>query len=45
MKAARSFFGLSLEAWTDLVLLVLEEHIVRQVLAAIYAAGTFDKSG
>lgn len=45
MKEAKTFFGLSLEAPTDIVMLVLEEHIVRQVLAAIYAAGRFDKPG
>ena len=45
MKEAKTFFGLSLEAPTDIVMLVLEEHIVRQVLAAIYAAGKFDQPG
>ena len=45
MKEAKTFFGLSLEAPTDIVMFVLEEHIVRQVLAAIYAAGRFDKPG
>jgi nitrogen regulatory protein P-II 1 len=35
MREAKTFFGLSLEAPTDIIMFVLEEHIVRQVLAAI----------
>lgn len=45
MREAKTFFGLSLEAPTDIVMLLLEEHIVRQVLAAIAAAGKFDQPG
>lgn len=45
MREAKTFFGLSLEAPTDIIMLLLEEHIVRQVLNAISAAGKFDKPG
>lgn len=42
---AHTFFGMSLEDTTDIVLFLLEEHIVRPVLAAIKTAGEFDKPG
>lgn len=45
MREAKTFFGLSLEAPTDIVILLLEEHIVRQVLTAISTAGKFDQPG
>ncbi len=45
MREAKTFFGLSLEAPTDIIMFLLEEHIVRSVLAAISAAGRFDKPG
>ena len=45
LRQGLGFVGLSREAPTDIVMLVLEEHIVRQVLAAIYAAGKFDQPG
>lgn len=45
MREAKTFFGLSLEAPTDIILLLLEEHIVRPVLTAISEAGNFDKPG
>ncbi|EKD35345.1 MAG: nitrogen regulatory protein P-II family protein [uncultured bacterium] len=45
MREAKTFFGLSLEAPTDIIMFLLEEHIVRPVLAAIAAAGKFDKPG
>jgi nitrogen regulatory protein P-II 1 len=45
MREAKTFFGLSLEAPTDIILLLLEEHIVRPVLDAISEAGQFDKPG
>ncbi len=45
MQEAKTFFGLSLEAPTDIVLFLLEEHIVRTVLDAISAAGKFNKPG
>ncbi|MEA2059308.1 MAG: P-II family nitrogen regulator [Thermodesulfobacteriota bacterium] len=45
IKEAKTFFGLSLEAQTDVILLLLEEHLVNPVLDAIRAAGEFHKPG
>ena len=45
IREAKTFFGLSLEAQTDIILLLLEEHIVETVLKAIGDAGRFDKPG
>jgi nitrogen regulatory protein P-II 1 len=45
MREAKTFFGLTLEAPTDIILFLLEEHIVRPVLTAISTAGKFDKPG
>nr|WP_320011125.1 P-II family nitrogen regulator [uncultured Desulfobulbus sp.] len=45
MHEAKTFFGLSLEAPTDIIMFLLEEHIVRPVLDAISTAGKFDKPG
>ena len=42
---AKTFFGLTLEAQTDSVLFLLEEHLVEQVMKAIYEAGHFEKPG
>ena len=42
---AKTFFGLTLEDQTDIVLFLLEEHIVKEVLEAIETAGEFDKPG
>ncbi len=45
IREAKTFFGLTLEAQTDVVLFLLEEHLVEQVLSAIYKAGEFEKPG
>lgn len=45
MHEAKTFFGLSLEAPTDIIMFLLEEHIVRPVLDAISTTGKFDKPG
>ena len=45
IREAKTFFGLSLEDQTDIVMFLLEEHIVEQVLEAIRTAGEFDKPG
>ena len=45
MHEAKTFFGLTLEDQTDIVMFLLEEHIVQQVLKAIKTAGEFDKPG
>jgi nitrogen regulatory protein PII len=42
---AKTFFGLTLEDQTDIVLFLLEEHLVKPVLKAIKTAGEFDKPG
>lgn len=45
IREARTFFGLTLEAQTDIILFLLEEHIVQSVLDAIADAGDFRKPG
>ncbi len=45
IKEAKTFFGLSLEAQTDVVLLLVEEHLIDKILNAIKKAGKFDKPG
>ena len=45
IKEAKTFFGLSLEAQTDIILLLVEEHLVTKILDAIKIAGKFDKPG
>ena len=42
---AKTFFGLTLEAQTDSIMFLLEEHLVDQVMNAIYEAGHFEKPG
>ncbi len=42
---AKTFFGLSLEAQTDIVMLLVEEKLVSKILDAIQTAGEFDKPG
>ncbi len=42
---AKSFFWLTLEEQTDVVLFLLEEQLVRPVMEAISKAGEFDKPG
>jgi len=45
IREAKTFFGLSLEAQTDIILLLVEEHLVAQILDAIKKAGEFHKPG
>jgi len=45
MNEAKSFFGLSLEAQTDIILLLVEEHLVSKILGTIKDAGEFHKPG
>ncbi len=45
MNEAKTFFGLTLEDQTDIVIFLLEEHLVKTVLKAIKTAGEFDKPG
>lgn len=42
---AKTFFGLTLEAQTDIVMLLVEEHLVSKILDAIKIAGEFHKPG
>jgi len=42
---AKSFFGLSLEAQTDIIMLLVEEHRVVPILDVIKEAGDFHKPG
>ena len=45
IREAKTFFGLTLEAQTDLVMFLLEEHQVEPVMKAISEAGHFKKPG
>ncbi|OEU67601.1 MAG: transcriptional regulator [Desulfovibrio sp. S3730MH75] len=45
MHEALSFFGLTLEDQTDIIMFILEEHLVKTVLKAIEVAGEFSKPG
>ena len=42
---AKSFFGLEMDITTDMVLFLLEEHLVDDVLDAISRTGQFEKPG
>lgn len=45
IREAKTFFGLSLEAQTDIILLLVEEHIVDKILDSIKESGEFHKPG
>lgn len=45
IREAKSFFGLTLESQTDIVMFLLGDHLVEPVLKAIEVAGEFDKPG
>jgi len=45
IKEAKTFFGLSLEAQTDIILFLVEEHLVTQILNSVQKAGEFHKPG
>ena len=42
---AKTFFGLTLEAQTDIIMFLLEEHICNKILETIKQAGEFHKPG
>ena len=44
IKASKTFFGLSLETQRDVVLLLVEEHLTRDILEIIAEVGEFDES-
>ncbi len=45
IREAKTFFGLTLEAQTDVIFLLLEEHLVDPVIEAVYDAGEFQNPG
>ncbi|SLM33244.1 Nitrogen regulatory protein P-II family protein [Desulfamplus magnetovallimortis] len=45
IREAKTFFGLTLEAQTDIIMFLVEEHLVDKILAAIKEAGQFHKPG
>ncbi|MCD6584992.1 MAG: P-II family nitrogen regulator [Desulfobacteraceae bacterium] len=45
IREAKTFFGLTLEAQTDIIMFLIEEHIVEDILDAINIAGEFSKPG
>ncbi len=45
IKEAKTFFGLSLEAQTDVIMFLVEEHLVTQIMNSIQQAGEFHKPG
>lgn len=42
---AKTFFGLSLEAQTDIIMFLVEEHLVAKIMDTIKVAGEFHKPG
>ena len=44
VKPTKTFFGLSVEAQRDVILLVVEEHLSRHVLEKIAEVGEFDET-
>ena len=42
---AKTFFGLTLEAQTDIIMFLIEEHIAIKILGTIKQAGEFHKPG
>jgi len=45
IREAKTFFGLSLEAQTDIIMFLLEEHLISTILETIGNVGQFDKPG
>jgi nitrogen regulatory protein PII len=45
LKEAKTFFGLSIEDQTDILLFLVEEHVVDKLLEVIKTAGKFDEPG
>ncbi|MEN8263687.1 MAG: P-II family nitrogen regulator [Nitrospirota bacterium] len=42
---AKTFFGLTLEDQSDIIMFLIEEHVVNTILDAIKTAGEFHKPG
>lgn len=45
MREAKTFFGLSLEQQTDIIMFLVEEHSLSPIMDAIKDAGEFHKPG
>jgi len=45
MHEAKSFFGLSIESQTDILVFLVEEHVVENLMKVIRLAGKFDEPG
>ena len=45
MNEAKTFFGLTLEVQSDIIMFLVEEHIVQNIMDAIKSAGEFQKPG
>ncbi len=45
MHEAKSFFGLSIENQTDIIVFLVEEHVVENLMKVIQLAGKFEKPG
>jgi nitrogen regulatory protein PII len=45
LHEAKSFFGLSIEDKTDMIVFLVEEHIVENLMKVIQLAGKFDEPG
>ncbi|MEN8212035.1 MAG: P-II family nitrogen regulator [Thermodesulfobacteriota bacterium] len=45
IREAKTFFGLSLEAQSDIIMFLVEEHIAVKILDVIKQAGEFHKPG
>ncbi len=43
LKPRKTFLGLTLEGQRDMILLLVEEHLSRQILEAIARSGSFDE--
>ncbi len=42
---AKSFFGLSIEDQTEIIVFLVEEHVVENLIQVIHKAGKFDQPG
>ena len=45
MHEAKTFFGLSIENQTDIIVFLVEEHVVENLIKVIQLAGKFDEPG
>ena len=45
LHEAKSFFGLSIEDQTDILVFLVEEHVVESLMKVIQLAGKFDEPG